>query len=257
MPVNYLYIPEAKLIKRFQQIFSVHDKYVSPMTILLDCLELLFPSYCLTCSAPLAKGEDWVCTICCYDLPQTNYHQGIDNIIAQKLYGRLPIKYALSLYKFRKKSKVQALLHHIKYRHKPVIAKWLGRRYGVILKETSYKSPDLIVPVPLHDSKFRQRGYNQSDYFAQGIAEVLKVPWSNQCLVRKRATSTQTKKNQLERFENVEGAFDVTDTLVIRDKHLLVVDDVITTGATLEACVTVLLAAGSRAISVATIAVAE
>jgi len=228
------------------------------MAMLLDFLKLFFPSYCLTCSVPLASGEDWVCTTCSYDLPQTSYHQGADHIIAQKLYGRVPVKYALSLYKFRKNSRIQTLLHQLKYKHKPTIAKWLGRRHGTILRETSLsKDLDLIIPVPLHSSKLRQRGYNQSDYFAQGLAEVLKIPWNNWCLVRKRATSTQTKKNQLERFENVEGAFYVTDASVIEGKRLLVVDDVITTGATLEACIAVLLAAGSKEVSTATIAVAE
>ena len=226
--------------------------------MLRDFLELFFPNYCLTCSEPLVKGEDLVCTACCYDLPQTTYHQELDNLVAQKLYGRVPIRYAMALYKFRKAGKVQTLLHYLKYKHKPRVGKVLGRRYGTILKEAYLdKSFDLIVPVPLHSSRLRQRGYNQSDYFAQGLAEVLHIPWSNQCVKRTRATPTQTRKNQLERFKNVEDAFYVTDAAVVCEKRLLVVDDVITTGATLEACSTALLAVGSREISVATIAVAE
>lgn len=226
--------------------------------MLRDFLALFFPTYCLTCSEPLVKGEKLVCTACCYDLPQTTYHQEPDNIVAQKLYGRIPIRYAMALYKFRKAGKVQALLHYLKYKHKPTIGKWLGRKYGTILKEVYLdKSFDLIVPVPLHSSKLRQRGYNQSDYFAQGLAEVLNIPWSNQCLQRTRATPTQTRKNQLERFKNVENAFYIADVAGVCEKRLLLVDDVITTGATLEACSIVLLAAGSREISIATIAVAE
>ncbi len=226
--------------------------------MLSDFLELFFPQYCLTCSEPLVKGEDLVCTACGYALPQTTYHQELDNVVAQKFYGRVPIRYALALYKFRKAGKVQTLLHYLKYKHKPTLGKVLGRRYGTILKEAYLdKNFDLIIPVPLHSSKLRQRGYNQSDYFAQGLAEVLNVPWSNQCLKRTRATLTQTRKSQLERFKNVEGAFYITDATVVCAKHLLLVDDVITTGATLEACSAVLLAAGSREISVAAIAVAE
>lgn len=228
------------------------------MAILSDFLELFHPKSCLTCFVSLAKGEDWICTACCYDLPQATCHQALDDIVAQKFYGRVPIQYALALYKFRKKGRVQMLLHHLKYKHKPAIAGWLGRRYGSILKEVCVgESFDLIVPVPLHSSKLQKRGYNQSDYFAQGLAEMLNIPWNNQCLSRVRATSTQTEKNQLERFENVEGAFHVTASEVIDDKRILLVDDVITTGATLEACSTALLAAGSREISVAAIAVAE
>lgn len=228
------------------------------MAILSDLLALFFPSYCLTCSASLVKGEDWVCAVCCYDLPQTTCHQRADNMVALKLYGRVPVNYALGLYKFSKKGKVQALLHQIKYKHKPLVARWFGRKYGRILEEAQIgKSFDLIVPVPLHTSKLRQRGYNQSDYFAQGLAEALNTPWSKQCLRRTRATPSQTRKSQLERFENVTGAFDVTNATVIRNKHLLLVDDVITTGATIGACATALLAAGSRTVSVATIATTE
>lgn len=226
--------------------------------MLRDFLDLFFPHYCLTCTRTLVKGEELICSHCFYDLPQTTCHQELDNIVAQKLYGRIPISRALALYKFRKTGRVQKLLHHLKYKRKPVIGQILGKRYGAILKEARLDQVfDLIVPVPLHRSKLRQRGYNQSDYFAQGLAEILGLPWNNRCLRREKATATQTLKGQLERFENLQNAFQVIDSKAIRDKHLLLVDDVITTGATLEACSTVLLAAGSREISVATIATGE
>ena len=204
------------------------------------------------------KGENWVCTTCHHDLPQTTCHQGLDSLVASKLYGRVPISDALAMYKFRKKSKIQTLLHQLKYKHRPVVARWLGERYGNILK-AAYVSKrfDLIVPVPLHTSKLRQRGYNQSDYFAQGLAEVLNIPWSNQCLKRIRATSSQTRKNRLDRFVNLLQAFDIVNAAAVYDKHLLIVDDVITTGATLEGCSTALLSAGCREVSIAAIAVAE
>jgi ComF family protein len=223
-----------------------------------DLLNLFFPSYCLTCPKPLVKGETLICTNCLHDLPQTAYHQEPDNIVAQKLYGRLPVRYAMALYKFRKSSKVQKLLHHLKYKHKPIIGKVLGRSYGIILKEAHWsKTIDLIVPVPLHSSRLRQRGYNQSDFFAQGLAEVLNIPWSNQYLKRGKKTATQIKKSKSERFKDMEDAFYATNTTDICNKHLLLVDDIITTGATLEACGLVLLAAGIKELSVATIAVAE
>lgn len=226
--------------------------------MLSDFLALFFPPYCLTCSEPLVKGEKLVCTACFYALPQVTYHEGLDNIVAQKFYGRVPIKHALAMYKFRKAGKVQTLLHCLKYKQQPNIGKVLGQLYGANLKKAYLaKGFDLIIPVPLHSSKLRQRGYNPSDYFAQGLAEMLNIPWNNRCLKRTRATPTQTQKGQLERFKNVEDAFCVTDASAVFDKRLLLVDDVVTTGATLEACSAVLLAAGSREISVATIAAAE
>ncbi len=224
--------------------------------MLWNLVELFFPEYCLACSETLVKGESLVCTTCCYALPQTTYHQEpSDNLVAQKFYGKVPITYAIARYRFQKSGKVQAILHSLKYKNKPMIGKIIGKRYGVILKQANLeKKFDLVVPVPLHRSRLRQRGYNQSDYFAQGLAEGLNIPWSNKCLQRTRATSTQTAKNQLERLRNVEGAFFVLDDTLVRGKHLLLVDDVVTTGATLEACSMELLAAGSKEISVATIA---
>ncbi len=226
--------------------------------MLRDLLNLFFPSYCLTCPRPLVKGEALICTGCLHDLPQTNYHQDSDNIVAQKLAGRLPVRYAMALYKFRKSGKVQHLLHHLKYKHKPIVGKMLGRRYGVLLKEAHLSDTfDLIVPVPLHSSRLWQRGYNQSDLVAQGLSEVLHIPWSNKHLKCVKKTVTQTKKSKLERLKSVEDAFYATNITDIRHQHVLLVDDVITTGATLEACGRALLAAGIQELSVATIAVAE
>ncbi len=153
---------------------------------------------------------------------------------------------------------MQLLLQLLKYKHKPVIGKVLGRRYGALLKETHLSNTfDLIVPVPLHSSRLWQRGYNQSDFFAQGLSEALNIPWSNQYLKRTKRTGTQTKKSRLERLKSMEDAFCVTNTTEIRCQHILLVDDVITTGATLEACGMALLVAGIQELSVATIAVTE
>lgn len=224
--------------------------------MLHDFVNLFFPHYCLTCREPLVKGETLICTACFLDLPQTTCHQESENIVAQRLAGRLPVKHAMALYKFRKSGKVQSLLHHLKYKNKPSIGKMLGRRYGAIFRE-AYGSTtfDLIIPVPLHTSKLRERGYNQSDFFAQGIAEVMCIPWSNQHLKRTTKAVTQTKMSKLERFKSVEHAFEATNISTLHNKHILLVDDVMTTGATLEACGIVLLAAGIKELSVATIAV--
>jgi ComF family protein len=226
--------------------------------MLRDFFNLFFPHFCLTCPKLLVRGETLLCTGCLYDLPQTTYHQEPDNTVAQKLDGRLPVTYAMALYKFRKSGKVQQLLHHLKYKHKPIIGKVLGRRYGIILKEAHWSTTfDLIIPVPLHRSRLRQRGYNQSEFFAQGLSETLNIPWSNQHLQRRKKTVTQIKKSKSERLKDMEDAFYTTNTTEIRNQHILLVDDVITTGATLEACGLALLAAGIQELSVATIAVAE
>ncbi len=226
--------------------------------MLRDLLNLFFPHYCLACSKVLAAGETWLCTGCLYDLPQTNYHQEPDNLVAQRLSGRLPVQYAMALYKFQKLGKVQRLLHHLKYKDKPEIGKVLGHRYGILMKEANLNATfDLIVPVPLHSHRLWQRGYNQSDFFAQGLSESLHIPWSNQHLKRISGARTQTNESKLGRFQRVENAFCVTDVSSILDQHLLLVDDIITTGATLEACGRALLAAGIQKLSVATIAMAE
>jgi ComF family protein len=227
-------------------------------TMVNDLLHLFFPNCCLTCYTPLVKGETWICTVCLYELPQTDSHQVPDNVVAQKFYGRIPISYALAFYQFRKENKVQKILHELKYAKKAVLGEMLGKKYGYILRETYVRSAiDLIIPVPLHITKLQQRGYNQSDYFAQGLAASLTIPWSNQYFQRVKKTDTQTKKDKLARLRNVEEAFSIVTPQALYGKHLLLVDDVITTGATLEACALALLANGVQAISVATIAVAE
>lgn len=226
--------------------------------MLRDFLNLLFPQYCLLCEAVLVTRETLICTACFDALPQTNCHRELDNIVTQKLAGRLPINRAIALYRFRKYSKVQRLLHSLKYQHKPMLGRILGLRYGSLLKSSHLHIDfDLIVPVPLHSSRLRQRGYNQSDAFARGLSEELSIPWSRQYLVRTQKTVTQTKKSKLARFKRLERVFKVINATEIMHKHVLLVDDIITTGATVEACGRLLLAAGIKALSVAAIAVAE
>ena len=226
--------------------------------MLWDLLALFFPNYCLTCPEPLVRGETLLCTSCFYDLPQTTYHEEPNNVVAQRLHGRLPIISAMALYKFRKASKVQQLIYALKYKNQPIIGQLLGKRYGTLLREARPAPTfNLVIPVPLHNSRLRQRGYNQSDFFAQGLAEGLGIPWSNELLKRVKATATQTKKSKSARIKNVQNAFCATFTTELHEQHVLLVDDVITTGATLEACGMAILAAGGKRISVATLAVTE
>jgi ComF family protein len=226
--------------------------------MLRNFINLIFPNYCLACQTILVKSERWLCTGCFVDLPETNYHTEVNNPIAQKFYGRVPTKYVMAMYKFRMGNKVQQLIHQLKYGNQPEIGEMVGKMYGVQLTKINWKPKfDCIVPVPLHPRRLRQRGYNQSDYFAKGIASLLEIPWHSNCLKRAKNTVTQTQQNKVERLDNLMDAFYVVNSQLIQHKHVLLVDDVVTTGATLEACALPLLKAEVKAISIATIGVAD
>ncbi|UII22347.1 ComF family protein [Fulvivirga ligni] len=226
--------------------------------MLNDFLSLIFPNYCLACNRGLAKGEELLCLKCEYSLPQTKSHLEPDNFIAHKFYGRVPLAHVFANYKFNKSGKVQRLLHRLKYDNKPELGVLLGKKYGVELAKDGFQDKfDIIVPVPLHAKRLRRRGYNQSEMFADGLSEALGVPREADALIRRRNTFTQTKKSRLSRWKNVSEIFQLNDSISIEDKHILLVDDVITTGATIEACVHPLIDGGSKSVSVAAIAAAK
>lgn len=223
-----------------------------------DFISLFFPHYCLACSRALAKGEEILCTACLIDLPKTNYHLRIENQIKNRLLGRLPLKHGWAFLKFRKSGVVQHLLHQLKYNNHPEVGVKLGQAYGFELLNQGFdKEFDLIVPVPLHPSRQRKRGYNQSAQFALGLSEALKVAWTDSISIRTRSSVTQTHKTKAERWDNVKDVFSIKEYDVVKDKRILLVDDVITTGATLEACGQHLVECGCKEISVACIAEAQ
>lgn len=223
-----------------------------------DFAALFFPNYCLGCEQILLRQESWLCTRCFADLPQTHYHLNNNNPVVQKLYGKVPVTYAMALYKFRAGSSVQHLIHQLKYGHQPAIGEFLGKIYGAQLAHRAWENQfDCIVPVPLHKERLIQRGYNQSDYLAQGMSALLDIPWYSHCIERIKNTNTQTQKSKLERLQNLIASFRVIDVSPIQGRHVLLVDDVLTTGATLEACALPLLSAGAREISIATICIAD
>ncbi len=225
-----------------------------------DFVALLFPECCLGCQELLARGETTICTDCRIHLPYTNSHipaNGADFEWLRRFYNKVPVKHALAYLYFARSGRVQQLLHELKYRGHEQIGEVLGNWFGADLKEQDYQQQfDLIIPVPLHRRKLRKRGYNQSDSFARGLGQALNIPWQANALQRLTDSATQTKKSRLERWENVEQIFKITDVDQIKNQRILVVDDVMTTGATLEACAVVLLAAGAQSVSVATIAAA-
>jgi ComF family protein len=221
-----------------------------------DFIDMLFPRTCLTCSGLLEKNEELICTHCRYALPQTNFHLHADNDLARKFWGRVQFKYAFAYLRFVKTGKVQTLLHHLKYYGKQEIGETLGKWYGYELKKSQFAQEfDLVLPVPLHPSKLKKRGYNQCDSIAKGLAEGLGIAWSSQILARDKANVSQTRKDRIERWENVEAIFSVQQPESVRDKHILLIDDVITTGATLEACCFPLQNVGCKSLSIAGLAV--
>ena len=223
-----------------------------------DFVGLLFPNHCAACEQPLGKGEDILCLFCQYELPQTDYHKEKENPVEKVFWGRVDIKRAAGLYFFHGKTKVQHLLHKLKYHDKKEIGYKLGEIYGNLMKESDFADDiTLIAPVPLHEKKKRKRGYNQSDFFAMGLSESLGIEWSPTVLKRNIYTETQTGKTRFERWGNVGEVFALRDEKKARGKHILLVDDVVTTGSTLEACAHALLKAEGTRVSIATIAVAH
>lgn len=223
--------------------------------ILADFIALFYPRCCVACQAPLAKGEEVLCTRCLVQLPKTAYHRYNDNPVMNRLGGRLPLSFASAFLKFRKGGLVQSLLHELKYNNRPEIGVRIGHLYGIELMEQGCSEVfDLIVPVPLHPSRMRKRGYNQSAKFAEGLAESLAVPWAESISLRRAATSTQTRKGRADRWSNVKDAFAVGAAELVTGKRILLVDDVITTGATIEACGHHLVQSGCQSLSVVCIA---
>jgi ComF family protein len=222
-----------------------------------DFTSLFFPEYCLGCFAGMVKGEEILCTKCLAELPLTGYLDIDENPIKEKFIGRLPIKNAWAFLRFRKEGIIQHLLHQLKYNNQPEIGIRLGKLFGRELNARGFSQFDLIIPLPLHTSRKKNRGYNQSAKFAEGLSYSLNIPFNSECCVRLKNTQTQTRKNRSERWQNVAFAFQVKDKEQVEDKRILLVDDVITTGATLEACGRELIDSGCRELSIACIAEAQ
>ncbi|MDP4203485.1 MAG: ComF family protein [Bacteroidota bacterium] len=227
------------------------------MKLLQHLVNLIFPNLCLACNESLVGGEESVCLSCLADLPYTNFHLRQANDIEKRFWGKFPVENATSLYFYKKATTGQHLLHALKYRGEKQLGIILGRQLGSNLRQSSfYNDVDLIVPVPLHPQKCRKRGYNQSECICEGISEAMQIPVNFSNLVRLIENPTQTRKGVYERWENTKGIFGLVDVSVFAGKHILLVDDVLTTGSTLEACASALLQAENIKISVATIAVA-
>ena len=222
------------------------------LSVVHDFFSLFFPRYCLGCELALVKGEDMICTGCLLEMPRSD--EGHDEAFFSQFYGRLPVKTGFSLYRFSKGSRVQRLLHALKYGGRADLGVALGRLAGYDLRAKGlHERVDLIVPVPLHEKRRRVRGYNQSERFAWGVAEVLSIPCSDAAM-RSTKTQSQTRRGKLHRWLNVKDSFEITRPEMISGKRILLVDDIITTGSTVEACGQTLLAAGCVELNLACIA---
>ncbi len=220
-------------------------------------LDIIYPRSCEACGESLLGGENLICIDCMIDLPRTNSHIERLDSVSNRFWGKVPVSDTITFMRFSKKGKVQKLLHELKYRNKPEVGTFLGKLYGVDLKAVGFeKKIDLIIGVPLHPTKQLQRGYNQADCIAEGLSLVLEIPFETDAVKRVLYTDSQTKKNRMERYQNVENIFEVTDTEKIKDKRIAIVDDVLTTGSTIESMAVVLLEAGAKNISIVTIAAA-
>lgn len=225
---------------------------------ILNLADLFYPRLCLACQKKLVPVETSICIRCDYKLTPTNYHSTNPNPVLERFWGRVDLEHAATAYSFNKGGLLQHLIHQLKYENKPQIGIELGKMYGSLLKNvTPYKNIDYIIPVPLHPKKKHLRGYNQAGMIAKGLAFSMEKQWSSEYLIRTDNTETQTKKSRLDRFSNVENAFGVYKKSELEGKHLLLVDDVITTGATLEACAQTLLSINNVKISIVAVALAN
>lgn len=223
-----------------------------------DLFCLFFPELCAACGRNLFRNERVICTNCMYHLPLTNFHADPLNKMARQLWGRFPFVQADAFVYFRKGSRVQNMMHQLKYNKRTDVGVRMGELYAYeLMRSMNWKKADLIIPIPLHPSKLKKRGYNQSESIANGMAQVLDIPVSRSNLIRIENTETQTRKSRFARYENLKGAFSVRDNSEFIHKHILLIDDVMTTGATLEACSMELIKIEGLKISISTLAYAD
>ncbi|GAB3419714.1 ComF family protein [Niabella aquatica] len=215
-------------------------------------LHLFYPHVCAGCGADVLPAKSHLCIKCIHDLPLTYFEKQADNPVEKMLTGRIRFHEATAQLYFTKNSALQHIMHEFKYRGNKDLGHQLGLIMGNQLLESGrFKHLEALIPLPLHESRERKRGYNQAAILCNGIAEILHVPVVNHAVKRTSATETQTKKSRIDRWQNIEGKFILEDESKIAYKQVLLVDDVITTGATIDACTTALSEAKGTVINIA------
>lgn len=223
--------------------------------LLSPLVNLFFPKLCTGCGNDLYGTQAELCLSCMDKLPVTNFHLHGNNPVEKIFWGRLPLAVASSYLYFTKDSLIQHLLHEFKYRGNKEIGHFLGRCMGQSFVESNRFHPiQALIPLPLHPRKEKKRGYNQAAVLCDGIAEVFNIPVLKNVIARPTVTETQTHKNRIRRWQNIEGKFLLKEPSAIENRHILLIDDVVTTGATLEACGQELIQAESVTLSIATLA---
>lgn len=223
--------------------------------IFTSTLHLLYPHICTGCGSDLVREDNLLCLRCIHNLPHTGFADIANNPVEKFFWGRLPLTAAHSEFYFSKEFLIQQLIHQLKYRGDINIGIYLGELMGKSLaKSNRFNSIDALIPLPLFSEKEHKRGYNQAAVICKGISSVMNIPVLTGAVIRRHATETQTRKHRTERWENVQGSFKVLKEKELNNKHLLLVDDVVTTGATLEACGSVLTEIEKTRLSVATLA---
>lgn len=223
--------------------------------ILEDALQLFYPHVCVGCGDDLHGKLQLICFNCMQQLPHTDFAKMPDNQIEHIFYGRAKLQSACSIFYFSKGQIIQQLIHQLKYKGNQEIGIYLGKLMGdQLLNSGRFKNIDAIIPLPMHPDKQRKRGYNQAEVLAKGISQKINVPLLNDIVVRSKTTTTQTNKQRVERWTNVDGTFIIQKQSSIMGKNILLVDDVITTGATLEACSYAILSVEKTTLSIAVLA---
>jgi ComF family protein len=224
-------------------------------SIFSSTLHLFYPHLCTGCGSDLLPEDNLLCLQCINDLPHTNFAQHNNNPVEKIFWGRIPVTAAHSQFYFEKAFLIQHLIHQLKYKNNTAIGFYMGEMMGkTLLGSNRFVNIDYLVPLPLYPDKERKRGYNQAAIICNGMCEVMNVPVLTGNVLRQRFTQTQTRKHRTERWENVAGSFTVKDPSVLKGKNILLVDDVITTGATLEACGSVMLQTEGVNLYIATLA---
>ena len=216
---------------------------------------LFFPHICAGFGTDVINKDQLLCLACTDRLPLRNYYAHADNPVEKTFWGRIPLNHAASYLYFNKDSIVQQLMHQFKYKGNQEIGLYFGRKMGSAISAAArFQSPDFLIPLPLHPQRQKKRGYNQAEVLCRGMAQSLAIPVLEQVVSRTMQTETQTHKNRESRWQNMEGKFILNHPSLLENKHVMLVDDVITTGATLEACGIELLKARGLLLSIATLA---